>query len=47
MPTVQFELTIPVSKRAKTVHALNRMATVIGMAILYNPNFQFNSMFKT
>jgi hypothetical protein len=30
MPQVGFKLTIPVFKRAKTVHALDRAATVIG-----------------
>jgi hypothetical protein len=30
MPLVGFELTIPEFKRAKTVHALDRAATVIG-----------------
>jgi hypothetical protein len=30
MPQVGFELTIPVFKRAKAVHALDRAATVFG-----------------
>jgi hypothetical protein len=30
MPCVGFELTIPDSERAKIVHALDRLATVIG-----------------
>jgi hypothetical protein len=30
MPQVRFEPTIPVFKPAKTVHALDRAATVIG-----------------
>jgi hypothetical protein len=30
MPRVGFELTIPVFERAKTVHALDRAATVVG-----------------
>jgi hypothetical protein len=30
MPQVGFEPTIPVFERAKTVHALDRMATVMG-----------------
>jgi hypothetical protein len=30
MPRVGFELTIPVFQRMKTVHALDRAATVIG-----------------
>jgi hypothetical protein len=38
MPRVGFELTIPAFERAKTVHALNRAATVIGTQdhYLYN-----------
>jgi hypothetical protein len=31
MPWVGFESTIPVFERAKTVHALDRAATVIGL----------------
>jgi hypothetical protein len=31
MPRVEFEPTIPVFERAKTVHALDRAATVIGL----------------
>jgi hypothetical protein len=30
MPRVEFELTIPVFERTKTVHAFDRAATVIG-----------------
>jgi hypothetical protein len=30
MPKVRFEPTIPVFERAKTVHAIDRAATVIG-----------------
>jgi hypothetical protein len=30
MPQVELELTIPVFERVKTVHALDRAATVIG-----------------
>jgi hypothetical protein len=30
MPQIWFEPTVPVFERAKTVHALNRAATVIG-----------------
>jgi hypothetical protein len=33
MPGVEFEPTIPVLEREKTVHALNRAATVIGWSI--------------
>jgi hypothetical protein len=35
MPQVGFESTIPVFERAKTVHALDRAATVIGTLITY------------
>jgi hypothetical protein len=38
MPPVEFEPTIPVFKRAKTVHALERPATVIGCETLGKPN---------
>jgi hypothetical protein len=31
MPSMAFEPTIPAFERAKTVHALDRSATVIGM----------------
>jgi hypothetical protein len=31
MPRVEFESTIPVFERAKTVHALDRAANVIGL----------------
>jgi hypothetical protein len=34
MPRVGFELTIPAFKRAKTVHALDRAATVSGNHVL-------------
>jgi hypothetical protein len=35
MPQVEFEPTIPVSVWAKTVHALDRAATVIGRLGIY------------
>jgi hypothetical protein len=35
MPCVEFEPTIPASERAKTVHALDRSATVTGCVVLY------------
>jgi hypothetical protein len=35
MPWVGFENTIPASERAKTVHALDRSATVTGKLFLY------------
>jgi hypothetical protein len=33
MPQVEFELTIPVFERAKTVHALDRAAAVVGYVV--------------
>jgi hypothetical protein len=33
MPQVTFEPTIPVFERTKTVHALDRTATVIGLIV--------------
>jgi hypothetical protein len=38
MPWVGFEHTIPVSERAKTVHALDRSATVTGMLGIESDN---------
>jgi hypothetical protein len=35
MPSVGFELTIPAFERTKTVHALDRAATVIGRVCTY------------
>jgi hypothetical protein len=35
MLQVEFEITIPVFERAKTVHALDRAAIVIGNAVIY------------
>jgi hypothetical protein len=35
MPCVEFEPTIPVSKKATTVHALDRSATVTGQIYPY------------
>jgi hypothetical protein len=37
MPRVAFEHTIPAFERAKTVHALDREATVIGRLDQCNP----------
>jgi hypothetical protein len=34
MPRVGYEPTIPVFERAKTVHALDRAATVIGLYLI-------------
>jgi hypothetical protein len=39
MPYVGFELTIPASERAKTVHALDRWATVAGRSYTYHPKY--------
>jgi hypothetical protein len=39
MPWVRFEPRIPASKRTKTVHALNRAATVISLQISYLDKF--------
>jgi hypothetical protein len=36
MPRVEFEPTIPVFERAKTVHALDRAATMIGTNKLWS-----------
>jgi hypothetical protein len=35
-----FEPTIPAQERAKSVHALDRAATLIGQSISYSKNFQ-------
>jgi hypothetical protein len=35
MPSVGFELTIPAFERVKTVHALDRAATVIDIILTY------------
>jgi hypothetical protein len=40
MPQVGFELTIPAFERAKTVHALDRAATVIGSHPLTRTKFK-------
>jgi hypothetical protein len=40
MTQVGFETTIPVFQRAKTVDALDRAATVIGIKILLLPEFE-------
>jgi hypothetical protein len=34
MPLVEFEPAVPASERAKTVHALDRSATVIGIMLI-------------
>jgi hypothetical protein len=39
MPEVGFKPTIPVFERAKTVHALDRAATVIGNAQFNYPKY--------
>jgi hypothetical protein len=42
MPSVEFESTIPMFKEAKTVHSLDRTATVIG-----SDTIQFSLKFGT
>jgi hypothetical protein len=44
MTRVGFELTIPASERAKTVHALDRAATVTGITRL-NISYLLNDFF--
>jgi hypothetical protein len=47
MPQVGLEPTIPVFERAKTVHALDRAATVIGSYSGYNVNILlYSTIFK-
>jgi hypothetical protein len=49
MPQAGFESTIPVFSRAKTIHALDRAATVIGPVVLYryeNWCFAFMEKYK-
>jgi hypothetical protein len=37
MPRLEFEPTIPAFEREKTVHALDRAATVIGLVLIRAP----------
>jgi hypothetical protein len=46
MPCVGFEPTIPASERAKTVHALERSATVTGQLYLYLVNSGLKELSK-
>jgi hypothetical protein len=49
MPWMEFEPTIPAFERAKTVHALDRAATVIGLPTVYVVFFSralFNDVFQ-
>jgi hypothetical protein len=41
MPQVRFERTIPAFERAKTVHALDRALTMIGLVFIDGPNNQY------
>jgi hypothetical protein len=41
MPQVEFQPTIPVFEPAKTVHALDRAATVIGLPFIHTYNIFF------
>jgi hypothetical protein len=43
MPRIGFEATIPASKRAKTVHPLDHLATVTGIIILARKNMKLFS----
>jgi hypothetical protein len=46
MPLVRFELTIPAFERTKTVYALDRRVTVIGIKdIAFRTTKQFTSIF--
>jgi hypothetical protein len=42
MSRVEFEDTIPIFERAKTVHALDHAATVIGNAVIAGCNFTYS-----
>jgi hypothetical protein len=44
MPQVGFELMIPVFEREKTVHALDRAATVNGEFNYYLPIYTFSTL---
>jgi hypothetical protein len=45
MPWVGFELMIPVCKRAKTVHVLDRVATVFGLLVLHYWIFEISELY--
>jgi hypothetical protein len=45
MPRVDFEPTIPVFERAKTVHALDRVATAIGSQCYTESNIKLQNNF--
>jgi hypothetical protein len=42
MPRIGFEPTIPASKRARTVHALDHWATATGVTGIAVPFYQYN-----
>jgi hypothetical protein len=46
MPLVGFEPTIPVFKRAKTVHSSHRTATVIGESVIYSRQITNKTLLK-
>jgi hypothetical protein len=47
MPRAGFEPTIPVFERAKTVHALDGVATVIGLVKLATTNYDYDDKLET
>jgi hypothetical protein len=46
MPCVEFEPTVPASERAKTVHALDRSATVTGSGEIKRQLFQYSKLYN-
>jgi hypothetical protein len=47
MPRMEFEPTIPVFERVRTVHALDRAATVIGQKYITGYNITVSHFIKT
>jgi hypothetical protein len=43
MHRVGFEATIPASERAKTIHVLDRAATVTGIVRMYSTKFPYTA----
>jgi hypothetical protein len=46
MPRVGFEPTIPAFERMKTIHALDRATTVIGISVISKELFQIDCVLK-
>jgi hypothetical protein len=46
MPWVGFELTIPAFEREKTIHALDRAATVIGESLIARTKYAVSCLYK-